>query len=262
MSPVAGAVTVAGIELTRFELFLSVGVLLFGGYLKGTVGFAVGLVTISGLVQLLPPKPTVIALTIPFLASNVVVLARDGVPVAFVRGQLPFLATLTVGLLVGVAGLGLIPERAIYLLLAGYIGAFLIFQRYDRLVDGYTDSRLSGPVAGVLAGLLGGLVGAPGPPMITHAYLNTIGESKTLFVTATSTLFLTAHVIRIGFLYAGDLLHTTEVTLGVLFSIPIFAGVLVGIASRSYVDSNTFERAVQLLLVLVGVNLVRNGLGL
>ena len=41
-----------------------------------------------------------------------------------------------------------------------------------------------------------------------------------------------------------------------------FAGVLVGIASRSYVDSDTFERAVQILLVLIGVNLLRNGLGL
>jgi uncharacterized membrane protein YfcA len=262
MALAATAVDVAGIRLTPLELLLSVAVLLLGGYLKGTVGFAVGLVTISGLVQLLPPKPTVIALTIPFLASNLVVLARDGVPIEFVRGQLPFLATLTVGLLVGVAGLGVLSEEAIYLLLAVYIGGFLVFQRYDRLVDGYTESRISGPIAGALAGLLGGIVGAPGPPMVTHAYLNTIGESKKLFVTATSTLFLAAHVIRLGFLYAGDLLHVQELTLGVLFSIPIFAGVLVGIASRSYVDSDTFERAVQLLLVLIGVNLLRNGLGL
>jgi hypothetical protein len=262
MTFAVGAVTVAGIELTVVELLLAVGVLLLGGYLKGTVGFAVGLVTIAGLVQLLPPKPTVIALTIPFLASNVVVLARDGVPVEFVRGQLPFIVTLTLGLLVGVAGLGVLSEQAIYLLLAVYIGGFLIFQRYERLVEGYADSPYSGPVAGVLAGTLGGIVGAPGPPMVTHAYLNTVGESKKLFVTATSALFLTAHVIRLAFLAGGGLLHTTELTLGVLFSIPIFVGVLVGAASRSYVDSGTFERLVKLLLVIIGLKLAGDGLGI
>jgi len=98
---VVGALSIADVSLTSMELLLAVGVLLLGGILKGTVGFAVGLVTISGLVQLFPPKLALVALSIPFLLSNVIVLVRDGVPRRFVRQQLPFIATLSVGLFRG-----------------------------------------------------------------------------------------------------------------------------------------------------------------
>jgi uncharacterized membrane protein YfcA len=137
-----------------------------------------------------------------------------------------------------------------------------VFQRYDRFVHGYAQSRYVGPVTGFLAGVLGGIVSAPGPPLVVHAYLNTIEDSKTLFVTGMSSLFLIAHVVRLLFLYNRRLLHTTEVTLGFLFSVPIFAGVLLGAASRSYVDSRTFEQVVKVLLVLIGLKLLTNGLGM
>jgi hypothetical protein len=38
--------------------------------------------------------------------------------------------------------------------------------------------------------------------------------------------------------------------------------VLVGAASRSYVDSGTFERLVKLLLVIIGLKLAGDGLGI
>jgi uncharacterized membrane protein YfcA len=63
-----------------------------------------------------------------------------------------------------------------------------VFQRYDRFVHGYAQSRYVGPVTGFLAGVLGGIVSAPGPPLVVHAYLNTIEDSKTLFVTGMSSL--------------------------------------------------------------------------
>lgn len=258
----AAAINVVGTDLTILELFLAVGILLLGGFLKGTVGFAVGLVTIAGIVQLFPPKLALIALSIPFLISNVIVLARDGIPLQFIRDQLPFIGTLSVGLFVGVAWLGVLSTEAIYLLLALYIAGFLVFQRYDAFVHGYAQSRYVGPLTGILAGILGGIVSAPGPPLIVHSYLSTIDDTRALFVTGMSSLFFLAHVIRLGFLYFGNLFHTTELTLGILFSIPIFVGVLIGAASRSYIDSRTFELLVKALLVLIGLKLLANGLGL
>jgi len=38
--------------------------------------------------------------------------------------------------------------------------------------------------------------------------------------------------------------------------------VLLGAASRSYVDSRTFEQVVKVLLVLIGLKLLTNGLGM
>lgn len=76
-----GIVGLSSIEVTVVGTVLAIAILVFGGLVKGTVGF----ITISGLVQIFPPKLTLVALSIPFLISNIVVLVRDGVPMAFLR---------------------------------------------------------------------------------------------------------------------------------------------------------------------------------
>lgn len=247
-------------ELTLLELVLATGVLLLGGVLKGTTGFAVGLVTIAGVVQFFPPRAALVALSIPFLASNVLVLAREGVPWSFLRTQTGFLLTLTVGLFVGVTSLGALSQSAIYLLLAGYVGLFLIVQRYDELVERYADSAVAGGVAGGLAGVLGGIVSAPGPPLVVHSYLEA-GGSRDLFVVGTSSLFLVAHAVRLAFLTEAGLLGGREVALGVGFTLPIFAGVVLGSRVRPHVDAGAFETLVKGLLLVIGVRLLATGLG-
>ena len=247
--------------LTVFDLVFAAGVLLLGGLLKGTVGFAVGLVAVAGLVQLFPPKVAVVALTIPFFFSNVAVLVRDGVPWDFVRGQVPFVTMLVVGLFVGVAGLEALPPRGVYLLLAVYIGGFLIFQRYEAAIERYAASSVAGPVAGTLAGVLGGAVSAPGPPLIIHAYISADND-RVVFVTGASTLFLIAHIVRVIFLVDATLLGPAEVWLGVLFTFPVFAGVMLGAHYRSSIDPLTFKRLTLALLAVIGLKLAADGLGM
>jgi uncharacterized membrane protein YfcA len=247
-------------RLTTFELVLAAGILLLGGLLKGTVGFAVGLVAVAGLVQLFPPKVASVALTIPFLLSNVAVLLRDGVPWDFVRGQMSFLAMLVVGLFVGVAGLEALPPQSLYLLLAVYIGSFLIFQRYETAIERYATSPAAGPVAGTLAGVLGGAVSAPGPPLVIHAYISA-DDDRVIFVTGASALFLIAHVVRIIFLTNATLIGPAEVWLGILFTLPVFAGVMLGAHYRSSIDPLTFKRLILVLLAIIGLKLAADGLG-
>lgn len=255
------SVALFGVALTVWELVLAVLVLLLGGFLKGTVGFAVGLVTLSGLVQLFPPKLAIVALSIPFLVSNVVVLAHDGVPWEFLRSQTPFLVMLVLGLLIGVVSLGVLSSRSLYLLLVVYIALFLLFQRYEEHIKAYANTKSAGAGAGILSGFLGGVVSAPGPPLVIHAYLN-VEEGKRAFVTGVSSLFLVAHSFRILFLVGNGLMEIPEVTFGVLFSVPIYCGVFLGSLSRSHIDALLFKRLVKGLLAIIGFKLLLNGLGI
>lgn len=256
-----GAYSVSGIELTAFEIALAIGVLLLGGFVKGTVGFAVGLIAVSGLVQIFPPQIALVALSIPFLISNVVVLAGDGVPMGFLRGQIPFIVTLIGGLFAGVWLLTVLTAQLLYLFIAVYVMLFLAFQRIEDRIREYATRDSAGAFSGTLSGLLGGAVSAPGPPLVIHAYLNTIEDQRTVFVAGVSTLFLIAHIFRVIFLVNADLLHVREVILGVSFSMPIFTGVYLGMLCRPYVSDRAFVVLIKVFLAAIGIRLFTNGIG-
>ncbi|WP_265110822.1 TSUP family transporter [Halosolutus halophilus] len=257
----SGVYGIVGIELTAFEIVLVLSILLLGGFVKGTIGFAVGLITVSGLVQIVPPRLALVALSIPFLVSNLVVLAGDGVPVAFLRRQVPFMIALVVGLFAGVWLLTILSPGLLYLFISGYVFLFLAFQRVEDRIHEYATHGSVGVFSGSLSGLLGGAVSAPGPPLVIHAYLNTVEDHRTVFVTGVSALFLLAHVVRVLFLAHADLLHAREVILGVAFTVPIFVGATLGIVFRQYVDDGTFTLLVKVLLAAIGVRLFLNGIG-
>lgn len=252
---------IVSVELTFVGVLLSLVILLFGGFVKGTVGFAVGLVTIAGIVQIFPPQLALIALSIPFLVSNLILLYRDGFPLEFFRNQIGFLITLVIGLFIGVWLLEVLPEEILYLAIAGYIGLFLIFQRVEEQIYQYADHPSASVFSGSLSGLLGGAIGAPGPPLVIHSYLNTIHENRTLFVVGTSALFLVAHTIRIVFLANARLLGVDEILLGVAFTVPIVAGVYLGAALRPYINERLFTLFIKGLLALIGIQLFLNGIG-
>lgn len=256
-----GTLVFAGVELTAIGALIAIGVLLLGGFVKGTVGFAVGLITIAGIVQVFPPHLALVALSIPFLVSNVIVLVRDGLPVDFLRSQVEFLITLTVGLFVGVWLLEILSARVLYLFIAGYVGLFLVFQRVEDRIYEYAERQSVSVFAGMLSGLLGGAVSAPGPPLVIHSYLNTIDENRTMFVTGTSALFLVAHVMRMLFLTNADLLQTQELILGAGFTVPVFVGVYLGTVFRPHLNERLFTLAIKLLLALIGIRLFLNGVG-
>ncbi|MFC4248330.1 TSUP family transporter [Natribaculum luteum] len=256
-----GALAFAGVEVTAVGVLIAIAVLLLGGFVKGTVGFAVGLITIAGIVQVFPPQLALVALSIPFLVSNVVVLVNDGLPIEFLRTQIGFLITLTVGLFVGVWLLEALSAQLLYLFIAAYVGLFLVFQHVEEKIYEYAERPSVSVFAGTLSGLLGGAVGAPGPPLVIHSYLNTIDENRTVFVTGTSALFLVAHVVRVVFLANANLLQTTEFVLGALFTVPVFVGVYLGTVFRPYLDERLFALFIKLLLVLIGIRLFLNGIG-
>ncbi|WP_167768464.1 TSUP family transporter [Haloarcula amylovorans] len=236
-----------------------IAVLLLGGFVKGTVGFAVGLVVVAGLVQVFPAKEVTIILSVPFLLSNVIVLKEEGVPYRFLRAQVPFISALFVGLVLGVILLSIISSQVLYLILAAYIAVFLAISQ-DKLVA-YAEKTGLSVGSGIFAGLLGGVIGVPGPPLVVHTYIQ-VAEEATEFVAGVSSLFLIAHLLRIGILASDRLLGLRGLLIGLLLTIPIWLGVVLGVRFRDYIPDRRFEQTIKVFLAVIGVRLLMSGLSL
>lgn len=234
-------------------------VLFLGGFVKGTVGFAVGLVVVAGLVQVFPAKEVTIILSFPFLLSNVIVLKEEGVPYRFIKDQIPFIGALFVGLILGVILLSIISSQVLYLLLAAYIAVFLAISQ-DKLVA-YAEKTGLSVGSGLFGGLLGGVIGVPGPPLVVHTYIQ-VAEEGTEFVAGVSSLFLIAHLLRIGILASDNLLGMRGLLIGLLLTVPIWLGIVLGVRFRDFIPERRFEQTIKVFLAIIGVRLLMNGLSL
>lgn len=246
-------------QLSPQTIAYGIAVLLLGGFVKGTVGFAVGLVVVAGLIQVFPAKEVTIILSVPFLLSNVIVLKEEGVPYRFLRAQVPFISALFIGLILGVILLSIISAQVLYLILAVYIAVFLAISQ-DKLVA-YAEKTGLSVGSGIFAGLLGGVIGVPGPPLVVHTYIQ-VAEEATEFVAGVSSLFFIAHLLRIGILASDNLLDVRGLVIGLLLTIPIWLGVVLGVRFRDYIPDRRFEQTIKIFLAIIGVRLLMNGLSL
>jgi len=248
-------------RLTTFELVLVAGILLLGGLLKGTVGFAVGLVAVAGLVQLFPPKVASVALTIPFLLSNVAVLLRDGVAWDFVRGQMSFSCnvgcgpvrrrgrtrsapsteplSITGGVHRGFSDLSAIRDgnRTIRHLARRWTCCWYISRsaRRSRECTGFTLSH-----------------------SCLHKRRRRPGHLRNWCL---RTLFDCARRAHHLSLANATLIGPAEVRLGILFTLPVFAGVMLSAHYRSSIDPLMFKRLILVLLAIIGLKLAADRLG-
>jgi uncharacterized membrane protein YfcA len=234
-------------------------VLLLGGFVKGTVGFAVGLVVVGGLVQIFPAKEISIILSVPFLLSNVIVLKQEDIPYRFVRGQVPFITALFVGVIVGVVLLRVISSQILYLLLASYIAIFLATNQ-NKLVA-YAEKTGLSIGSGLFGGLLGGVIGVPGPPVIIHTYIQ-VSKKETGFVAGVASLFLIAHLLRIGVLASDGLLEIRGILIGIAFIIPIWVGIVLGTRFRDYIPEQRLKQIIKIFLAVIGARLAIIGFSL
>jgi uncharacterized membrane protein YfcA len=227
-------------------------VLLLGGFVKGTVGFAVGLVVVGGLVQVFPAKDIAIILSVPFLLSNIIVLKQEGIPYQFVRSQLPFITAVFVGVIVGVVLLRIISSQILYLLLASYIAVFLATSQRELVA--YAEKTGLSIGNGLFGGLLGGVIGVPGPPVIIHTYVQ-VSKRETGFVAGVSSLFLITHLLRIGVLASDGLVEIRGILIGIALIIPIWVGIVLGTRFRDSIPKRRLEQIIKLFLAVIGARL-------
>lgn len=240
---------------------LALAITLFAGFVKGAVGFAMPLIMVSAFSAFLPPQMAVAGLILPTLVTNLSQAFRQGIPAAVETSMTyrRFLIGTVVFILVSAPLVTVIPKETFLLTLGLPITAFAALQ--------LTGVPLALPIhhrtraewgLGILGGLYGGISGIWGPPLLV--YLLSIRAPKTEAVRAQGVVFLIGAVaLLIAHLRTG-VANVHSLAFSAALVVPAVIGLALGYRLQDRLDPERFRRWTQVLLVLTGLNLVRQAI--
>lgn len=238
---------------------VAVAISLLAGLVKGTVGFAMPMIMMSGLSSFISPELALAGLILPTVVTNGVQAFRLGF--GSVKGAVHrfrwFLAAGGVCLVIGAQVVPMVPERAFLLILGAPVVLFALAQ-----LAGWQPAHRAQTIRldlsfGVLAGFIGGMSGIWGPP--TVSYLTALNTPKSIQVQIQGVIyFLGAILLTLAHVAAGILTVQTALFSAVLV-VPAMIGLVAGMYVQDRIDQQTFRRATLVVLLVAGLNLVRRG---
>jgi uncharacterized protein len=240
---------------------LAILVTLFAGFVKGAVGFAMPMIMISAFSAFLPHDLALAGLILPTLFTNLSQAFRQGVPAArstafayrrFLIGTVLFIA-------VSAQFVHVLPQKAFLLLLGLPITGFAALQLlgFPLAVKLHHRNRAEWAL-GVIGGLYGGLSGVWGPPLLV--YLLSIRADKTEAIRVQGVVFLIGSVALLAAHVQTGLANPASLAFSAALTVPALIGLKIGYAIQDRLDQNRFRRWTQGLLVLTGLNLIRQAL--
>jgi uncharacterized protein len=244
------------------DLILAALGLVFAGVVKGSVGFGLPMIAAPVLTSLIGPRTAVVVMSLVNLVSAVLVAVRTG-GVA-VRSYVRLLAPLTVATLVGVTiGAQLLATISPPLLsmLVGLTAIVFALISVGQLEPRIPPARsgLIGSLVGLGAGLLGGTTSVFATPLVI--FLHALHVPKRDFLVLLNVVLSCATLVQIlsyvGLgLYSGETLRVAGLTAAC-----VGAGVGLGFLVQDRINQRLFNRAVIVVIFLVGVNLVVHAWG-
>ncbi len=250
--------------IAQYGIWVVVGVFavtVFGGFVKGAVGFALPMIMISGIGSLVSAELAIAGIIIPALAANVLQSMREGPRAAW--ETLSQYWRLNVILLIMIALcaqlLVIIPEHVFFLILGSMITVSGILQLVGwrprfrearkNLVEWFT---------GLIAGFFGGLSGVWGPPITL--YLLARDTPKKEMVRAQGISFLLGSIVMLGAHSFSGIFNKISGQLSVWLVVPAVVGLIIGRMVQDRLDQAKFRNLTLFVLVLAGLNLLRRGL--
>ena len=247
--------------LPVWALIAAMSVAFVAGAIKGALGFAMPMILISGLSSFMSVELALAGLMLPTLITNLSQAFRQGASAAWgsVQRYWRMLSVMVVLLVLSAQFLVMLPERALLLLLGGPIVAFALLQLAGVPLRLPVQRRRRAEWAsGAVAGLYGGISGIWGPPVMV--YLISVDTGKRDMVRVLGVVFLIGAVALIG----GHLMSgvATARTLGfsALLVAPGMLGLWLGYVVQDRLDAAQFRRWTLIMLVLTGLNLLRQAL--
>ena len=235
--------------------------ILFAAFVKGFIGFGFPLISVPIVALIVDPKTAVIAMSIPTVLSNLVVLVRGDVPWPELRRSLPFTVCLVLGACGGAALLPVLDQRMLGLIIGAVALVFSVLSLVRvRIYLTPGQERITSPLAGAAAGLLGGATTIYGP--MVALYFQMLRYPKWPFVYVLSLIFLLGALAQ-NVTYATLRLYEPEPVLyGLLACVPVYFGVRLGIHFQRKSSHTTFEYGVLIVVLLTSLNLIARGIGL
>ena len=242
-------------------MIASVALALFAGFVKGTVGFALPMIMISGLASFLPPDVALAGLIVPAVVANLWQALRNGPVAALASARIHWrFLLMLLGFIAASAQLvTVLPASVLFLILGVPVTTFAIIQLvgWRPRIDARNRRAVELSV-GAFSGFLGGISGIWGPP--TVLYLTALetpkGEQMRVqgVVYSSGAIMLALAHMRTGVLTA------PSVTLSTVLLLPALVGLALGFVVQDRLDQDKFRKMTLLVLVVAGLNLIRRGL--
>lgn len=248
-------------ELPLWTLVAGTCIVLFAGFVKGAVGFALPMIIISGLGSILPAETALAALVLPTLLTNIRQSLRGGWRDAWAtvgRYRL-FLFAMVIVLALSAQLVNVISTRVLFLVIGGALILFGALQLSGWVLRLNPAHRARDELAiGGVAGFLGGMSGIWGPPTVMYLTATDAPKAEAMRVQGViygigSVALLLAHL-------KSGVLNAQTLPLSVAAVVPAFAGMALGYMVHDRMPQKTFRRAMLVVLTIAGLNLVRRGL--
>ena len=240
---------------------LSCGVTLFAGFVKGAVGFAMPLIMVSSFSAFLPQELALVGLILPTLITNLGQALRQGAgpALASARQFWRFIAATVVFIAVSAPFATSIPRVAYLLLLGVPVTAFAGLQLAGVALALRLQHRARAEMGlGVIGGIYGGVSGIWGPPLLV--YLLSVGTPKVEMIRVQGVVFLIGSVALLSAHLGTGLADARSLGFSALLVVPALLGMVLGFRLQDRLDQRVFRRWTQGLLVLTGLNLIRQAL--
>ena len=250
-------------DLPLHASILAVLITLFAGFVKGAVGFAMPLIMVSAFSSFLSPDMALAGLVLPTLFSNISQAFRHGFRPALAVSKTYWRIMVATVIFIPISAqfFWVIPHDLFLWMLGVPITLFALAQLSGRsLALPFRHRTRAEWVFGSIGGLYGGVSGIWGPPLIV--YLLSIRASKMETVQVQGVVFLIGAVVLLAAHVQSGLLTNSTLGFSALLVLPAIFGQAIGFRLQDRLDPVRFRRWTQVLLVITGLNLIRQASGL
>lgn len=239
--------------------WIATAVFLIAGICKGIVGMGLPTFSIGILSQVTDPRTAISLAIAPIVITNIWQLYRAGSVLRTVKRYAPFVVALCLLMIPAALLSGNVPVDTMLL----FVGCSIILFVLDSLrktawqIPASRDT-LAQVIIGGAGGVLGGVSGIWSPAMVGYLLARRVDKDE--FIRALGYMMLTGGLfLSIGYYKNGFL--TPQLLIVSLLLVPIaIVGFSIGERLRSRLSAGIFRKAVLLILLLLGLNLVRRAL--
>jgi len=250
-------------EIDPVMLIAASAIMLFGGFVKGAIGFALPMIGIGGIGSFMPAQETVAILVFPTVLSNLLQTMRQGIGPAVLTLRHFWKLNLLLGLTIGVAAQFVpgIPSAVMFI----FLGAVICSAASLQLL-GWSPRAPTTPGAravieattGLVAGICGGLSGVWAPPVLF--FLIALDLDKVLHIRALGLSLLVGSLILVPAHFYSGLLDSVTLPMSLAMCVPMMIGMLIGQKFQDRMDQALFRKVALAVLCIAGLNLLRRGL--
>lgn len=249
----------AGLDAADVAAVLAI--FLWGGFVKGGLGFGLPLATISILPLIIPVDMALAINTLVQPLTNIGQLAGTRLTRVTVRRFWPMGITLGIGVAIGAAFVKELDAQTLTLILGLFIMAFTVMSlRGVSLPVPAHREREAGLGTGFLAGIVGALTAANGPIFVI--YLLGLRLDRREFRAAIAFLFIVSGAFIAGGFWSVGFLDMPRAVLAALCLPPALIGMWIGTVLANRLPAEGFRTAVLCGLFCLGLNFALRGFGL